>query len=122
MTCALPGAGKIQLDEWSTRFDVDAVAQRWDSTAVRKLRDALYLQKISPAAFMRQCDANRDGRVSAAELQRTFVGVVDGLSNAEAAELVRASFTPLPLLPFCTGLTPLWPTAHLRARFRLRLL
>jgi hypothetical protein len=31
----------------------------------------------------------RDGRVSAAELQRTFVGVVDGLSNAEAAELVR---------------------------------
>ena len=83
------GDGKISADEWSRRFDVDAAAVRWDSTALRKLRDALYLQKISPTAFLRQCDANRDGCVSAAELQQTLVSVVEGLSKAEAAELVR---------------------------------
>ena len=83
------GNGKISADEWSRRFDVDAAAVRWDSTALRKLRDALYLQKISPAAFLRQCDANRDGCVSTAELQQTLVNVVEGLSKAEAAELVR---------------------------------
>lgn len=81
--------GKISADEWGLRFDVDTAASRWDSTALRKLRDTLYLQKISPAQFLRKCDANRDGRVSAAELQRTLVEVVEGLSNAEAAELVR---------------------------------
>lgn len=83
------GDGKISADEWSRRFDVEITTARWDSAALRKLRDTLYLQKISPAAFLRQCDANRDGCVSAAELQRTFVNVVEGLSNAEAAELVR---------------------------------
>lgn len=83
------GDGKISGDDWSRRFDVDEVASRWDSAALRKLRDTLYLQKISPTAFLRQCDANHDGCVSAAELQRTLVNFVEGLSNAEAAELVR---------------------------------
>jgi Ca2+-binding EF-hand superfamily protein len=81
------GNGKISADEWNRRFETTTA--RWDSSALRKLRDTLYLQKISPAAFLRQCDSNRDGCVSAAELQRTFVNVVEGLSNAEAAELVR---------------------------------
>ena len=74
----------------STRFGTEAAATRWDSAAMRKLRDTLYLRKISPAAFLRQCDANKDGRVSGAEMQRTFMGFVEGLSNAEAAELVRS--------------------------------
>jgi Ca2+-binding EF-hand superfamily protein len=71
------GDGKLQPEEWALRFDGRVAQAGLQTRALRKLKDVIYHRKLPLQQFLRDCDANGDGAISATELQQAVLRLVD---------------------------------------------